>query len=530
MLSRRRLMLTVPTAAIVLAPVTAMALTAGNSSSNASRAECQGLLPAVAHHANQQVIRRHLGARPTVCGGSTGWPAVENRIEVTNDGTVLYEPALQGGPVASGDGHVPGWGTQFGAAVTSDGGAQWRAISVPVSIEDHVFDGQVDNNLYVDHVTGRLFWYMYNGGPGTPQVPYTCGSGKGAVVAYTADDGKTWSTGSDLDHDCAENPTMISARPTIHGEQLAGYPDVVYLCGDNASTGIATSGTLGYSCSKSLDGGKNWRGTTVDRQTGQGFYSGLERDKTDPYPQCKGQASSAGATVQPLADGTLLVVVSCNNQSYLSASKDEGATWKIVHELPHDGTLRSDAAGNLYLLAGPSGVPLMPATRSGNKLLLSHSTDGGAHWSKPINIVAPYVKSVGTFMFVQGTFSRGLIGHIAVAYYGIRDDQSSDARNGYSDGFITATQNALAPDPVFWSGQVNRDGNPLLYNTRTSGNIGITVLDFNGGAWSPDGMTVWGSWVQDCGANFASDASCQSRYPHTNPGNPDDGYAGHLSW
>jgi hypothetical protein len=527
--SRRRLLM-LPTTAIVLAPVTAMALATGNANSVAAGAGCQGL-SAVAHHANQQVFRQHLGDRPSVCGRSTGWPAVENRIEVTNDGTVLYEPALQGGPVASGDGHVPGWGTQFGAAVTSNGGSQWRAISVPVSIEDHVFDGQVDNNLYVDHVTGRLFWYMYNGGPGTPQVPYTCGSGKGAVVAFTSDDGKTWSKGSDLDHDCAENPTMISARSAISGEHLDGYPDVVYLCGDNASTGIATTGTLGYSCSKSLDGGQTWRGTTLDSQTGQGFYSGLEKDNTDPYPQCSGQSSSAGANVQPLPDGTLLVGVSCNSEMYLSESKDEGATWKIVHKLPHTGTLRGDAAGNLYLLEGPAGgTPFQPQSRSGDKLLLSHSTDGGAHWSTDLNIIAPGVKSVGTFMFVQGTFTRGLIGHIAVAYYGIRDDQSVDARNGYSDGFITATQDALAPNPVFWSGQVNKDGKPLLYNTRTDGNIGITVLDFNGGAWSPDGKTVWGSWVQDCGANFASDASCQSRYPHTNPGNPDDGYAGRLTW
>jgi hypothetical protein len=113
---------------------------------------------------------------------------------------------------------------------------------------------------------------------------------------------------------------------------------------------------------------------------------------------------------------------------------------------------------------------------------------------------------------------------VAVTYYGNRSGKTT------SDGFITETREALDANPVFWSGQVNSPGRPLLYNTTADGNIGITVLDIKGGALSPDGRSVWGSYVQDCGDNIVTAPDCQKRYPGTNPGNPDDGFAGRLVW
>jgi hypothetical protein len=138
-------------------------------------------------------------------------------------------------------------------------------------------------------------------------------------------------------------------------------------------------------------------------------------------------------------------------------------------------------------------------------------------------MVAPGVTSVGTYQFVQGTYAAGQVGHMAVTYYGIRKGKTT------SDGFITETRNALDNNPVFWSGQVNSPTRPLLYNT-PGANMGITVLDIMGGAMSPDGLSVWGSFVQDCGTNLATDPKCQSRWPQTNPGNPQDGFAGRLAW
>jgi hypothetical protein len=502
-----------PAALTVLVPVAALSLPGPANSWAAGLPGCDPSRPAVAHNAGQHTLSPQPANAPVPCGMLTGWPAVENRVEVTNGGTVVYEPALLGGPVLAGDGHVPGWGKQFGIARTFNQGAKWNATSVHVAPEAYAFDGQVDNNLYVDHNTGRLFWYMYNSGIGAPQIPYACGTGRGAGVAFSDDNGATFRSGYDFDHDCSENPTNVTGKPRVPGEHL-GYPDIVYLCGDNASTGIATTGTLGFSCSKSLNGGVSWLGTT---RGPQGFYSGIAKDRFHPYPQCAGKSSSAGAGVQPLPDGTLLVVVTCNGNTFLSQSTDEGGTWKIAYKIPHGGSFRADSVGNLYLLEKLT-------VGSADQLLLSHSTDRGKTWSPELNIVAPGVTSVGTMMFAQGTFTRGLVGDVAVTYYGIRKGKTT------SDGFITATKDALAANPVFWSGQVNSPKRPLLFNTKTSGNIGITVLDFNGGAWAPDGRSVWGSWVQDCGANAATDPNCTKRYPKINPGNPDDGFAGRLVW
>src|SRR5205085_9441743 len=155
--------------------------------------------------------------------------------------------------------------------------------------------------LYVDHGTGRFFWYMYDSGTGTSKIPYYCGNGRGATVAFSDDSGTTWKWGYDIDHACSENPTVLTAKPRLPGTR--SYPNTVYLCGDNASTGAATVGTLGFSCSKSLDGGRHWLGTTLD---GQGFYSGLAKDGLHPDPLRPGQSTSAGACVRPLPDRTVL--------------------------------------------------------------------------------------------------------------------------------------------------------------------------------------------------------------------------------
>jgi hypothetical protein len=523
--------------AAALAAIASVLITVGAKASSpydwaAGLAGCDTSRPAVAHHANQQVLSPQPENGPVPCGMLTSFPTMENRIEVTNTNTVIYSPALMGGPYLSGAGHVPGWGREEGLARTFDGGAKWDGLSIPVWPDLYVLDGQTDNNIYVDHHTGRLFYYMQNSGP--VGISTFCGGGGGATVAYSDTDGANWNWAFDNNHNCAENPTVLSGKPTVPGEQMA-YPDVVYLCGDNTSSGAATLGTSGYSCSKSLDGGNRWIGTGLAGTVagpalskGQGFYSGVGKDLFDPYPQCAGGSSTAGAgaAVQPLTDGTLVVVVSCNKNVYLSESTDEGATWNVAYQIPHGGVLRADSADNLYLLEEATGV------NGNSELLLSHSTDGGQTWSPEQDMVAPGVTSVGTSQFAQGTYAAGQVGHVAVTYYGIRAGSSD------SDGFISETRDALDDNPVFWSGQVNDPKRPLLYNSAnpigpvgtTPSNMGITVLDIMGGALSPDGRSVWGSFVQDCGTNLLTDPNCQKRLPQTNPGNPQDGFAGRLVW
>ena len=483
---------------------------------------CDLSRPAVAHHGNQAVVSPQPTNGPVPCGMLTGWPTVETRIEVTNDNVVIQEPAiLAGGPVAGGSGHMYGWGGRGqGLARTRDGGRTFDAVAVQLTPDIVIQEGGVDNNLYVDHDTNRLFFYMMGaGGAATYAHGPKCiiPNGNPATIAFTDDAGTTWNWGFDMDHGCAENPTVLTAKPRLPDEQLA-YPNVVYLCGDNTSSGYATAGTPGFSCSKSLTGARSWLGTTLH---GQGFYSGFGKDLLAPYPECGGASSSAGAAVQPLPDGTLVVVVSCNDKTFLSASVDEGATWKVAQEIPHGGTLRADSVGNLFLLQKTT------TSSGGAALMLSHATyAGGLHWSTwspEVNMVAPGVASVGTVMFAQGTHAPGQVGHVAVTYY------ANLANHTTSDGFITETRDALDANPLFWSGQVNRPNRPLLYNT-PGVNIGVTILDFLGGALSADGRSAWGSWVQDCGDNLVTDVRCRNRLPAENPANPQDGFAGRLVW
>ena len=94
-----------------------------------------------------------------------------------------------------------------------------------------------------------------------------------ATIAYSDDNGTTWTWGFDLDHACSENPTVLTAKPTPSGGQPSGYPNVAYLCGDDTSTGAGGTGNPGFSCSKSLTGGSRWLGSIIQGTVlnGQGF-------------------------------------------------------------------------------------------------------------------------------------------------------------------------------------------------------------------------------------------------------------------
>ena len=503
---------------VALVAVTA-ALTAAPSRADGGGANwasglpgCAPDRPAVAHHAGQDVLAPQPDDGPVPCGVLTGWPAAESRIEVTDKNTLIFNPAKM--DVVPGVG-----GLGEGLARSFDDGASWDAVKVPVfpGSDAYPLQSSGDNNIYVDHQTGRLFAYFYN--PlGAPPV---CGPG-GGTTAYSTTEGTTWVVARDIDHGCSENPTLVTGEPTMTSPLDMSYENVAYLCGDNTSSGVGAAGTPGFSCSKSIDGGRTWKGTTKD---GQGFYSGVVKDNTDPYPECAGASSSAGAGVQPMPDGTLVVLVTCNAKSYLSESADEGGHWKIASEIPHNGTLRIDSDGNLYVarLATVDGKP---------ELLLSHavvessSADGWVWhaWTPELDMTAPGVTAIGKWFLVQGTHGPGQVGHVAVAYFA-----TQQGRTGF-DGIITETREALDSDPVFWSGQVNDPGRPLLYNTANENAPFVNNLDFVGGALSPDGRSAWGAFYRSCGEDWSASASCQQRWPQTNPGSPTDGFAGRLVW
>ena len=446
-------------------------------------------------------------------------------MEVTNDGTLFYIPAKQ--KAANGVG-----GVHEGLARSFDGGRTWDAFQVQEFPESDKYPlvASVDHNLYVDHQTGRLFAYFDNP-MGFPTLTAAVG---GATIAFSDNDGMTWVIGNDIDHTSSENPTLLTGEPTVTDRSQMAYENVVYLCGDNTSTGIGGAGTPGFSCAKSVDGGVNWKGTTKD---GQGFYSGVVKDNTDPYPECAGGASSAGAGVQPLPDGTLIVLVTCNGKTFVSQSADEGSHWAIVHRgdaawaVPNNGSLRIDSEGNMFIvrLATVNGKPELLLSHAAETRKPSNASWTWDDWTPELDITAPGITAIGKWFFVQGTHADGQVGHLAVSYLATRADTAYPSS---SDGFITETRDALDSNPTFWSAQVNSPLRPLMYNTSTesTGPFSTNALDFIGGALSPDGLSAWGSFQQSCGQNLVADAECQRRWPQTWPGNPTDGFAGRLVW
>src|SRR5436190_22194506 len=96
---------------------------------------CDPTRRAVAHHAGGAVLDPQPQGAPIACGMFTGYGGAEARVGVTNDGAVVYEPAVLT-PGIAGTGYVPGAPgsrpqTQVspgGLAVTRHDGRTWRIV------------------------------------------------------------------------------------------------------------------------------------------------------------------------------------------------------------------------------------------------------------------------------------------------------------------------------------------------------------------------------------------------------------------
>src|SRR5229473_478181 len=103
---------------------------------------CTPERPAIAHHAGGVIVKADEDERaPIPCATSTGWRTSEISIAITNEGTVLFQPAFFKA------------GLPIGLIGSVDRGASWdfilrSAVGVPVT-------NSIDQNLWVDRDTGR---------------------------------------------------------------------------------------------------------------------------------------------------------------------------------------------------------------------------------------------------------------------------------------------------------------------------------------------------------------------------------------
>ena len=417
----------------------------------------------------------------------TGFAGGESAIAVTNRGSVLYAPAVQSFAGTQAQYFLGG---NSGFATTADEGRTWSFV-LPISPNLAVpanplgrpgwpaWD-QIDDKFFMDRPTGRLFW-------ADPDLP-------SEAVIWTDDEGATWGYSLLPVGFGGEWTQVTTAAPAAGSSKTSGYPTVVYACGEYDSVGRDVSSSLeGDLCQKSLDGGQTWI------VAGQGFFG----SPGSTHPQCSGQQESPNFSPWAAPDprGRLYELLFCAGRTYLIGSDDEAATWPILAEIPFkipnvgpgntgSAELRTDRLGDLYLAWTNPGNPNPNGGYAPAKLYLATSRDGGRSWSPARAVLAPGVPGIRTHF----GFDVAAPGHVAFSYLGRRS-----ARNGF-DGFITETSNALARQPVFWSGVVNDPAQAPLDSGGKGSSNGLG-LDYVSVAIGPDG-TPWASFWDDCGQDL----------------------------
>ena len=401
---------------------------------------------AVAHHAGGIKITSESVTRRSPDGrffrlGINGW---EPTIGVDDKGRVFYQ--------ARNADLAPQ------VVRSTNSGDTWKIVSPtiggvpaqPVSL---------DPVLYLDKDTGRVF---------TNNIPpdISC-----QPISFSDDAGESWTTTGICGH--FDHQNIFTGPAPKDGDQPTGYKNVVYYCAINlvmlAGTSTATT------CGRSLDGGMTWL------PSGQPAYlTPVPPQEGQEEPWCDGAVGHG--YVGP--NGTVYLPRVWCGQPYVSISKDEGFSWKPIQVAGnggrgHEAGVAADAAGNVYYtwIAG-DGLPYMSISRN-----------GGKSWGKPMMIGTPGLKQARL-----PAMDIGSTGKIAMTYVGTED--TGKTKNLEWHAYVTMTADALAKDPVFYTGTINAKNDPVQ-----RGSCGTTrchtLGDFFDVTIGPDG-TPWVAFVDAC--------------------------------
>jgi hypothetical protein len=431
---------------------------------------------------------------PVPCLVATGFGGSETQMAVTQDNTLVYEPAILT-PGLAGTGYGAGLPgpqptTQLspgGLALSSDEGGSWSfdlpggATWVPQ-----------DDAIYVDRTTGRIFFYALspNPVPDTGSVPLQDQSPAGqAHLLASGDDGRTWTETALEGFVESENPRFTTAPPPVGAPRPANYPDVAYWCGNNVvKAGLPVPSYR--ACYRSLDAGTTWQfasllsSSPVPQQSACGANGETLQDGDPNYPE--------GAP-----DGSLYAEDNCGSSTFLARSTDEGATWPLVTKngtpvtLPADGELRVGSSGELFLFYQASS----------GAIVAQISGDGGRTWSA----VEPLTPN-GVGPIAQWAVSERGAGQVALSYLVERGSSS------VYDGWLTWTSDLGAADPVLWAATLNPAADPMRTSTPPPARD-----DFIGADVGPDG-TPWASFAASCPGPVPGGEACvgQSSDPEAN--------------
>jgi hypothetical protein len=123
------------------------------------------------------------------------------------------------------------------------------------------------------------------------------------------------------------------------------------------------------------------------------------------------------------------------------------------------------------------------------------------------------VAAPGVHNVQRPAFAAGASGNVGITYYA-----SGDPSAQMLSAYITQTRDALAAQPLFYSGAINDPAHPIFHDYGLTG--GSPRLDFVGGAYDSPGTAFWAGVVKQ---TSPPDASHNNDIPTT-------GYAGRLSF
>lgn len=274
----------------------------------------------------------------------------------------------------------------------------WRNVAPPQTKVD-----SLDPILWTDRTTGRTFVAQL--------LPET------SVLAFTDDDGASWTTGQLPSSAPAFDHETVGAGPWSTSAALpplakpSAYPHATYYC---------AQGVIEASCARSDDGGLTW-GPPVPFNAGH---------VPIVAPDCGG--IHGHVAVGP--DGTVYVPQkSCNGTQGMWISHDNGLTWMQKRVAGSDVGLSDpkitfDAAGKVYFVGtgGPS---------TSHKPFVSTSTNSGEDWSAPVNI-APGIENAEQAAIVAGDGGRA-----AAFFYGstTSGDTQKASWPGVWDAYVSYT-------------------------------------------------------------------------------------------
>ncbi len=422
-------------AAIVAAPLTPSADAA------VARAGCDPTRPAVAYHVGAGVITPDAAGTPIPCLEFVSGRAGESaNVGVLPSGRVLYAPLVANTYPAPLDLLGPAL-----VGASDDGGSSWQRLA-PAGTSHLLF---VPPWMNVDPVTHRI-WFA-------SALWDLCGGD----LSWSDDGGTTWRTNSEVGCPAMGSERVLEGPAPIGGAQPAGYPHVVYYCGNLTDFSLSN-----LWCYRSLDGGSSFS-----------FVGGFP----DPWPESGCATEHAARPGVVGTDGDLYFPVYQCGEVSVAISGDEGASWHLVPVATsnvqdlYTTSVAVDAAGNVYVawIAGSGNASADGILGSGEPML-SISRDRGASWSAPVAVGPPGLQDAQTI-----SISASGVGRIAISYLANTDGSS------LLDGWLSETDQALAPSPLWWAASLNDPSAPLINsaNSTTFGNRLFFATD----TFAPDG-------------------------------------------